>query len=979
MYPFIKKKIIIKEDIIKDSIKDKNLEKNNLNASPLSYKFKNKTVGEIINDFKENKMENSNINFINNNLIISDSLELLAIIFLEPIEVIYKPLKAKDNEKDICDKEVYSTIQIDEMLKKFSTCQAVFNLYGNNYSYFEHKTMLLGKNKITIYYLITPYKFVHNTYILKNSTKNIKKYELSKYFGAYFKYDKINKTKEFDYYISEERNNLSENFYILKYEEAINKFKIAGPSNSGKSTTLLYLSRTSYNIIYLNLKIINLLFYESNVKTCLELLMYEFGRLNLEDNKLKNKFEQIFNENIEQPPWIIIEKITEFLLESNIKFILILDEFKSSYVDSVFYQKLEKKLNNKFKIIISFTINDNNDFNNIVNSLEINKGNPSIFLENTQNYYFYYSNLLNKENLRKLYENDEQYNNYELFNFSPKYIYLLDYYKVIYIKLHIIEYLKNHCEKNGIKEFNSYLLNFYKGINVNFSFNDIYNIAKIIPMKYCYLEFGNNCFKIKYSFNYLETIINDTLKLDKIREYFIESKDEDDYFNDKFKCDFFESSAVKTIKERHNLYFKNKIKYFLTVDDLISLRSYNKQKIINDLLGDSINIKKLTIKKEKYFEMTIDLLEKELNDLKHLYNDINSYIFHSKYKVYSQEKELLNKKRFPEKEDFKDKKNKFNIRNKSNSSKDENKIDDSKEYVDFFEYSDDFRNSGILIQQKNSDEKILDLGVLLGPWNKKIFVGFRMNYFAEGTYIKNDKDFTKEKIRESIQPILLNFLKEFNIRITSWHYIICLYYNPKEINSYNASLINSCNKSDIELILYDPYEEIFYSRDFIPIKDEINLTYRSNLDCSSSTNPYIIFNNNEHMEYYSNQRTICSHILSGEKNIFKISKSEFFSILKSIMGKDKDFEMIYKFNYCWKYPFPIPKRDYLFLFNGKQDNQDNNYIYYYNINDNEYICGNIKGEIYDTGKISNFVECPKGDYIEFYVFKFFLIKNKISN
>lgn len=137
--------------------------------------------------------------------------------------------------------------------------------------------------------------------------------------------------------------------------------------------------------------------------------------------------------------------------------------------------------------------------------------------------------------------------------------------------------------------------------------------------------------------------------------------------------------------------------------------------------------------------------------------------------------------------------------------------------------------------------------------------------------------------------------------------------------------------------------------------------------------PYIIFNNNDHIEYYSSQRLYSQSNLLEEKDVFKIPKSQVFDILRSIL--DENFEMVNKFVYCWKHPFPFPKKNYLFLFNNYEHNKENNYIYYYNIDDDNFKCGNFQGETYDAGKIFNYVEYPIQGFIEFYVFKA-LIKNK---
>ena len=70
------------------------------------------------------------------------------------------------------------------------------------------------------------------------------------------------------------------------------KFKITGPSKDGKSTTLLYLSRSYFNIVYLNLETINILYQNKKIKKVLEILIYEFGRIeftNEEDKRYLKK------------------------------------------------------------------------------------------------------------------------------------------------------------------------------------------------------------------------------------------------------------------------------------------------------------------------------------------------------------------------------------------------------------------------------------------------------------------------------------------------------------------------------------------------------------------------------------------------------------------------------------------------------------------------------------------------------------------
>ena len=283
---------------------------------------------------------------------------------------------------------------------------------------------------------------------------------------------------------------------------------------------------------------------------------------------------------------------------------------------------------------------------------------------------------------------------------------------------------------------------------------------------------------------------------------------------------------------------------------------------------------------------------------------------------------------------------------------------------EIIEYKDDFINSGILINHKNLNGKIIDLTLLIGPSDKKIFIGFQMEYHEKGTLLKNPKELEKINIKENLKPILLNCLKEFNIKIIEWHYIFCMYYNPKEKYSYNTSLENICNQNDIEYILFDPNEEKFYTRNLKIINSEIKLTYRSNLDSFTSSNPYIIFKNNDLLEYYAIQRPICSNILKELNKIFNIPKEEIISDLKNKISEN--FEIICEFKYDWKFPLPIPEKNYLLLFENKNGKD---LIYYYN-KDNNFICGNLKNNSkINAGNICYYMKYTKNENIPFYVFK----------
>ena len=374
--------------------KEKNDSKNDIiyldnKKDPLKgYKINEMTIQEIINNFSNG---GDSIGFYvkreDNCLKVIGNLNLKAIIFPNPIKVYYVAMN-DESKKIKCDLKVYSTIQIDETIKNFNATKAFFKSGENSLSYSGNKNKIKYSESLKIFYVNNPYKFIPNKNKFTGEERIILKEELSKYFDKYFKYSLDDDKTQFDFYNSDKRKDLKEKFDSLIFSDDITKFKITGPSNDGKSTTLLYLSRLYLNIIYLNINVINSLYNDKKISEVLNLIMYEFGRIEFPDDKIKSEFENKFNEFIDQSPWSLIAELIDYLIKVNIKVILIFDQFKSSSIDESIFNKINSKLNNEFKIVISFSISDNNDFINIANSLEKNKGNPKELLKENQYFFF---------------------------------------------------------------------------------------------------------------------------------------------------------------------------------------------------------------------------------------------------------------------------------------------------------------------------------------------------------------------------------------------------------------------------------------------------------------------------------------------------------------------------------------------------------------------------------------------------------------
>ena len=102
-----------------------------------------------------------------------------------------------------------------------------------------------------------------------------------------------------------------------------------------------------------------------------------------------------------------------------------------------------------------------------------------------------------------------------------------------------------------------------------------------------------------------------------------------------------------------------------------------------------------------------------------------------------------------------------------------------------------------------------------------------MKFFGPDTHLKNL--ITKKSIKEEIQPILIKCFQKYDLKITNWHYIMCLYFNSTDLIQYNQQLINLCNSSDIQYIFYNPIEKKFYNKQKKPLI-KLNLDFKTNID-----------------------------------------------------------------------------------------------------------------------------------------------------
>ena len=378
------------------------------------------TVQDVINSMKKKEeIENLDVFYDFKNAVVFDSLgQILTVIFRDPIKVIYYNILYKEKYVTLIQEKAYSTLELDEILKKFEVTKADCSFLRNGKrqtgNYFKSKPFL--SNVLTRLEIINLDKkyILDENYVCLINKKIFSKQSLSKYCEKYLIYP--TEKDDFELFNSDNRYNLMENLYKLKDDEDIIQFKLAGPSGGGKSITLLYFSRLFLNIIYLNFKVIYKLFNDFKIDECFDLILSEFGRLSFIEEKkeeykkkteegknkpeefkneteeykkkkveYKKQFESIFTVNQGNSPWQLISDISNFLKDK--KVILIFDQFKSEYIPPNILKNIKNNLNNSFKIVFSSSINDGDIGNSVVNSLYTYRGNLILLDKSNQEYY----------------------------------------------------------------------------------------------------------------------------------------------------------------------------------------------------------------------------------------------------------------------------------------------------------------------------------------------------------------------------------------------------------------------------------------------------------------------------------------------------------------------------------------------------------------------------------------------------------------
>ena len=476
-----------------------------------------KTYDEILQICQSKERKEGNlIIFENTNyyLIKGDTIEL---IFFSPRKVVMKNGYIGNVEQQIIDDNVISSVQINYIIKTFK----IENLFILD----EKNEWIKYEGQITLTELL-PFiddlnfkcdkhipEFVFNNFSTLTLT-TVKKELLSKYFTLYFKCED-DQEKDFEFFTSINRENLK-NKILFFINSSVNFFKITGPSNNGKSISLLYYSRCIQDIVYLNLK--TLLRLDDKDKM-IDIFFYELQRIDLSKEEI-SEVSNIFLKSREF--WDILSLITNKLKDKKIVFIL--DQFSNSTVNNDVYQNIKLLVKGKaIKFIICSSINENTIKDEVIKTLVKNKGNPRIFNNITEEYYYYFTDLINIQKIKEKYKDDKNIDKYELFNFIDKYIKLIkensSEFKLNSINKMIYDKIDSSF-KVGFIDYKYILINLRNYIGRDIKYEDAEFYLKNTPLKYFKLVLYKNYFQIDYQFPYVKTVSDDCLSENEVNKYF---------------------------------------------------------------------------------------------------------------------------------------------------------------------------------------------------------------------------------------------------------------------------------------------------------------------------------------------------------------------------------------------------------------------------------------------------------------------------
>ena len=253
------------------------------------------------------------------------------------------------------------------------------------------------------------------------------------------------------------------------------------------------------------------------------------------------------------------------------------------------------------------------------------------------------------------------------------------------------------------------------------------------------------------------------------------------------------------------------------------------------------------------------------------------------------------------------------------------------------------KDKNILITQFYENAASYDLAYLFGKPDAKIFLGFQMKSYRD--YFQNNRSFniSRENIIKNSKLMLFTSKILFDVDIVQLHYIIIGLYFKNDFNleeqiKYSNELMKFCKNNKFKLILYEPKEKKFYN-DNIEVINEIKIPDKyTNLLEEKDFQIYINFQRQEKLFLQRKTNQELDHDLieltkktnNMEQKKLKISQVSVF--IEQIKNKLKFKDLRYFGSRLFDdndYFFPIPEKNFLFLFYRMNHQNYNNLNKFY--------------------------------------------------
>ena len=207
--------------------------------------LKGKTVEEILSDIEKNPgmefYDSYRIKTSENIISLEDDDNNFEVHYLFKTGLIinYKNVLVSNKIVNLVDKSVKSSIQIEKTMEIYKIKSLIYETIKHRYfpTFKNILYELVENNNFTIDFLcvMDEFKYIFDQKCIKNIPDKIVLNSLSKYSDKYFPYS----DNEIDYINTKERKNFLDKLIDFIFINDVNFFKITGPSNDGKTLTLL--------------------------------------------------------------------------------------------------------------------------------------------------------------------------------------------------------------------------------------------------------------------------------------------------------------------------------------------------------------------------------------------------------------------------------------------------------------------------------------------------------------------------------------------------------------------------------------------------------------------------------------------------------------------------------------------------------------------------------------------------------------------